>query len=45
MIYIDKINYTLYTNVAYRNESLLNIILINQKVNKSYFSKRLDLGG
>ncbi|AYE36719.1 hypothetical protein DB313_00780 [Borrelia turcica IST7] len=45
MIYIDKINYTLYTNVAYRNESLLNVILINQKGNKAYFSKTLDFGG
>ncbi|WP_236842840.1 hypothetical protein [Borrelia turicatae] len=45
MIYIDKINYTLYTNVAYRKEGLLNIVLINQKGDKAYFSKRLDLGG
>ncbi|ETZ18207.1 hypothetical protein BDCR2A_00180 [Borrelia duttonii CR2A] len=45
MIYIDKINYTLYTNVAYKNESLLNIMLITQKGYKAYFNKRLDLGG
>ncbi|UPA10350.1 hypothetical protein bpSLO_000150 [Borrelia parkeri] len=45
MIYIDKINYTLYTNVAYRKEVLLNIVLINQKGDKAYFSKKLDLGG
>ena len=45
MIYIDKINYTLYTNAVYRNESLLNVILINQRGNKAYFSKTLDFGG
>ncbi|WP_421622928.1 hypothetical protein R5397_03630 [Borrelia sp. MN22-0132] len=45
MIYIDKINYTLYTNVAYRKKGLLNIVLINQKGDKAYFSKRLNLGG
>ncbi|AHH10311.1 hypothetical protein bcCo53_000151 [Borrelia coriaceae] len=45
MIYIDKIHYTLYTNVAYRNESLLNIILINHRGDEAYYSKRLKLGG
>ncbi|AGT27151.1 hypothetical protein bmLB2001_000149 [Borrelia miyamotoi] len=45
VIYIDKINYTLYTNVAYKNENLLNIMLINKRGDKAYFSKRLDLGG
>ncbi|WP_259662746.1 hypothetical protein [Borrelia miyamotoi] len=45
IIYIDKINYTLYTNVAYKNENLLNIMLINKRGDKAYFSKKLDLGG
>ncbi|AHH03116.1 Hypothetical protein BHY_0165 [Borrelia nietonii YOR] len=45
IIYIDKIHYTLYTNVAYRNEGLLNIVLINQRGDKAYFSKRLNFGG
>ena len=45
MIYIDKINYTLYTSVAYRNEVLLNVILINEKGDRVYFSKLLDFGG
>ncbi|AWG42547.1 hypothetical protein CR532_00780 [Candidatus Borreliella tachyglossi] len=45
MIYIDKIDYTLYTNVAYKNESLLTIMLINHKGEKTYFSKKLIFGG
>ncbi|UER67355.1 hypothetical protein LKV13_00760 [Borrelia sp. BU AG58] len=45
VIYIDKINYTLYTNVEYRNETLLSVVLINKRGDRVYFSEPLNFGG
>ncbi|WKC57733.1 hypothetical protein [Borrelia sp. P9F1] len=45
MIYIDKINYTLYTSLEYRDEVLLSVILVNKRGNQFYFGKQLNFGG